>query len=79
MRRSFKDLAFTASSRMNARLAHLFMICSNIKLTGPVESIGIGVQSIHEWNQRDSMAEVQFKLEFLTDANLARIPQTFAR
>ena len=26
----------------NQELAHLFMICSNIKLTGPGESIGIG-------------------------------------
>src|SRR5438552_12547935 len=26
----------------NPRLAHLFMICSNIKLTGPAESTGIG-------------------------------------
>ena len=26
---------------VNPRLAHLFMICSNIKLTGPAESIGI--------------------------------------
>jgi hypothetical protein len=38
---------------MNPRLAHLFMVCSNIKLTGPEESIGIDTQAIHEWNQRD--------------------------
>jgi hypothetical protein len=31
----------------NQKLAHLFMICSNIKLTGPEESIGIGVRAIH--------------------------------
>src|SRR4051812_4833114 len=30
------------------------MICSNIKLTGPVESIGIAALAIHEWNQGDS-------------------------
>jgi hypothetical protein len=34
-------------SLMNPRLAHLFMICSNIKLTEPTESIGIGAQAIH--------------------------------
>src|SRR6266571_1578103 len=39
---------------MNPRLAHLFMICSNIRLTKPTESIGIDAQAIHEWNQRDS-------------------------
>jgi len=33
---------------MNPRLAHLFMICSNIKLTGGRESIGIDVQAIHQ-------------------------------
>ena len=57
---------------MNPRLAHLFMICSNIKLTGPAESIEIDVQPIHEWNQRDSTMDVQRKLEILADANLAR-------
>jgi DNA polymerase len=36
-------------------LAHLFMICSNIKLTGPEESTGIGVLGIHKQNQGDSM------------------------
>jgi hypothetical protein len=41
--------------RMNPRPAHLFMICSNIKLTGYEESIGIGVELIHEQNQRDLM------------------------
>src|SRR6267154_2698586 len=53
---------------MNPLLAHLFMICSNIRLTGPTESIGIGVQAIHEWNQRDSVMDVQRKLEILADA-----------
>ena len=32
---------------VNPRLAHLFMICSNIKLTGPAESIGIDARAIH--------------------------------
>jgi hypothetical protein len=41
MRRSFRNFAFTASSRVNPRLAHLFMMCSNIKLTEQRESIGI--------------------------------------
>lgn len=39
---------------MNLLLAHLFMICSNIKLIGPAESIGIAALAIHEWNQGDS-------------------------
>jgi hypothetical protein len=65
-------LAFTASSRVNLRMAHLFMICSNIKLTGPAESIGIDAMTIHEWNQRDSTMNVQRKLEILADANPAR-------
>jgi hypothetical protein len=34
----------------------LFMICSNIKLTAPAESIEIDTPAIHEWNQRDSKA-----------------------
>ena len=53
---------------MNPRLAHLFMICSNIKLTGPAESIGIGIELIHERNQRDARMDVQRKLEILADA-----------
>src|SRR6266481_460605 len=40
---------------MNPHLAYLFTICSNIKLTGPEESTGIGVQVIHQQNQGDSM------------------------
>jgi hypothetical protein len=32
----------------NQWLAQLFMICSNIKLTAPEESIRIGLQAIHE-------------------------------
>jgi hypothetical protein len=38
----------------NQKLAHLFMICSNIKLIGAEESIGISAQVIHERNQWDS-------------------------
>jgi hypothetical protein len=48
------------------------MICSNIKLTGPAESIGINPLAIHEWNQRDSTMGAQRKLEILADANPAR-------
>ena len=56
-RRSFRKFAVTASSRVNPRLAHLFMICSNIKLTGPAESIEIdacwrfmnGIKGIQRW------------------------------
>ena len=42
MRRSFRNFGLYRFFRVNPRLAHLFMICSNIKLTGPAESIGIG-------------------------------------
>ena len=35
----------------NQKLAHLFMVCSNIKLTGPQESIELGGHKIHERNQ----------------------------
>jgi hypothetical protein len=69
-------LTFAASSRVNPRLAHMFMICSNIKLTGPAESIGIDALAIHERNQRDSTAVVQRRLEIPADANPAHgIPQ----
>jgi uracil-DNA glycosylase len=44
----------------NQKLAHLFMICSNIKLTGPTESIGITALPIHEWNQGDSRQRKEF-------------------
>jgi hypothetical protein len=33
---------------VNPRLAHLFMICSNIKLTWPTESIGSGIYVFRE-------------------------------
>ena len=39
--------------RDNQQLAYMFMICSNIKLTTPAESIGIAAGLIHKWNQRD--------------------------
>jgi hypothetical protein len=57
---------------VNPRPAHLFMICSNIKLTGPAESIAIDALRIHEWNQRDLAMAVQRKLEIPEDANRAR-------
>src|SRR3981189_333944 len=38
---------------MNAWLDHLFMICSNIKLTDPAESIGSGILSFRQQNQGD--------------------------
>jgi putative DNA modification/repair radical SAM protein len=53
---------------MNPRLAHLFMICSNIKLTERGESIGIDGRAIYERNQRDLGMDVQRKLEILADA-----------
>ena len=53
---------------MNPRLAQLFMICSNIKLTSPAESIAIDTLAIHERNQRDLTMDVQRKLEILADA-----------
>jgi hypothetical protein len=31
---------------MNPKLAHLFMVCSNIKLTEPMESIELALQAI---------------------------------
>src|SRR6476659_5537843 len=42
----------------NQKLAHLFMICSNIKLTGPRESIELALEGIHEQNQLDSRMDV---------------------
>jgi hypothetical protein len=39
------------SQKENQRLAHLFMICSNIKLTAPLESIELARLRIHERNQ----------------------------
>jgi hypothetical protein len=41
MRRSFEKMSAIAEG--NARLARLFMICSNIKLIGVSESTGIGI------------------------------------
>jgi hypothetical protein len=37
-----------AGLELNWRRAHLFMICSNIKLTWPKESIGIGAHVFPE-------------------------------
>jgi predicted DNA-binding helix-hairpin-helix protein len=39
------------------------MVCSNIKLTGPAESIGIVTRTIRERNQWHSGIDVQRKLE----------------
>jgi hypothetical protein len=55
MRRSLKVDAALARKE-NQKLAHLFMICSNIKLTGPQESIELGIHKIHEQNQMDAFA-----------------------
>src|SRR4051812_35752971 len=44
------------------------MICSNIKLTEPAESNELAQQAIHQRNQRDSIMDVQRKLEILADA-----------
>src|SRR5471032_2523526 len=53
---------------MNPRLAHLFMVCSNIKLTAPAESIELALAAIQQWNQGDSAMDVQRKLEILAYA-----------
>ena len=53
MRRSFGVLGRHRFSEVNPRLAHLFMICSNIKLTWPEESIVSGVYVFHEQSQWD--------------------------
>jgi hypothetical protein len=71
MRRSLEILPYRFFL-VNPRPAHLFMICSNIKLTGPAESIAIDALRIHEWNQRDLAMAVQRKLEIPEDANRAR-------
>jgi hypothetical protein len=42
-RRSFGRWAVTGLLKVNPRLAHLFMICSNIKLTPAAESIRSGI------------------------------------
>jgi hypothetical protein len=54
-RRSFGMMAVALKKR-NQRLAHLFMICSNIKLTAAEESIGLrilrfvsGIKGIQIW------------------------------
>jgi hypothetical protein len=72
MRRSSGNFGLYRFFLVNPRLAQLFMICSNIKLTGPAESIEIDALAIHEWNQGDLTMDVQRKLEILADANPAR-------
>jgi hypothetical protein len=63
MPRSLRKFGLYRFFLVNPRPAHLFMICSIIRLTGPVESIGIDPREIHEQNQRDSTMDVQFKLD----------------
>src|SRR6201985_3212353 len=53
---------------MNPRLAHLFMICSNIKLPPSAESIRPGILVFLKQNQRIPTMDVQRKLEILADA-----------
>src|ERR1700723_3393897 len=53
---------------MNPRLAHLFMICSNIKLTPSAESIRPRILVFLKQNQRNPTMDVQRKLEILADA-----------
>jgi hypothetical protein len=72
MRRSSGKFGLYRFFLVNPRLAQLFMICSNIKLTGPAESIGIDALAIHERNQWDLTMGVQRKLEILAGANPAR-------
>jgi hypothetical protein len=48
MRRSFGRYLPLQLWERNQKLAHLFMICSNIKLRWPEESIEIGAQAIHK-------------------------------
>jgi hypothetical protein len=43
-----KNIGLPVALGMNPKLAHLFMICSNIKLTGPVESIELALQAIQQ-------------------------------
>src|SRR6201994_3885829 len=66
-RRSSEVIA-DALKNKNLRLAHLFMICSNIKLTAGGESIELVLLQIRKLNQRDSGMDVQRKLEILADA-----------
>ena len=48
-----EDICRLSLAGRNRKLAHLFMVCSNIKLRRPGESIAIGVCVFLEWNQRD--------------------------
>src|SRR5689334_15065901 len=57
-----------ALKNKNQRLVHLFMICSNIKLTAAGESIELVLRQIRQLNQRDFKMDVQRKLEILADA-----------
>jgi DNA polymerase len=53
MRHSFQRLDRFLVRRREPEAAHLFMICSNIKLTWPGESIGIGGCVFPEYSQCD--------------------------
>src|ERR1700760_1797169 len=66
-RRSSEVIA-DALKNKNLRLAHLFMICSNIKLTAAGESIELVLLQIRKLNQGDSRMDVQRKLDILADA-----------
>jgi hypothetical protein len=48
MRRSLGNFEPPPVFGENHRLAHLFMICSNIKLTAPTESIDLAPQAIRQ-------------------------------
>src|SRR5262245_34173540 len=63
-----EDIGAAAGFERNQKLAHSFMICSNIKPTAREESIGLAIRVNHEENQRDSRMDVQRKLEILADA-----------
>src|SRR5258708_19977536 len=53
MRRSLRGCWAVTGSKVNPRPAHLFMICSNIKLRWPEESIGIEICVFREQSQWD--------------------------
>src|SRR5260370_4036103 len=53
MRRSLRGCWAVTGSKVNPQAAHLFMICSNIKLRWPEESIAIGVHNFRKQSQWD--------------------------
>src|SRR5258708_7139297 len=50
-RRSLQDVGPSQVLSVNPQAAHLFMICSNIKLRWPEESIAIGVHNFRKQSQ----------------------------